>query len=212
MTVRMYPEEQTASASLIFPFDAAEPCAWDVIRTFIADTLPLIDAGGTTLWVLYPGPTVEDPVTFIARLLSLPGGTKEDLQLYLNPTLSLLSDYEIPYGIFPSSSSPSRHFSPTRRRTNNTEFTSETFPTYHASTASAAFNVTEFHVGGLLISRSAVESNMVGFASVIQSLLGSRAAVSSFSVNVSHPVVPPVASNSLTPAWRKAAVSLVIGL
>ncbi|KAL2789387.1 hypothetical protein BJX66DRAFT_339377 [Aspergillus keveii] len=83
MTVRMYPEEQTASASLVFPFDAADSRAWDVIRSFISGTLLLIHAGGTALWVLYPGPTVEDPVTLIARPLTLPGITKDVLQAYL---------------------------------------------------------------------------------------------------------------------------------
>ncbi|KAL3443960.1 hypothetical protein BJX65DRAFT_298018 [Aspergillus insuetus] len=187
MTVRMYPEEQTASASSLFPFDTADSRAWDVIHTFISDTLLLIDAGGMALWVLYTGPTVEDSVTFIARPLSLPWGTKEELQLYVTSTLGLLSEYNIPYYI-------------------------ETFPTYHASTALAAFNVTEFHVAGLLIPRSAIDSNPDGFVSVMQSLVGSGAAVSGFSVNVSRPVVHPVASNAVTPTWRKAAVSAVVGL
>ncbi|KAL3495027.1 hypothetical protein BJX62DRAFT_222812 [Aspergillus germanicus] len=189
MTVRMHGEDQTASASLVFSFDPADTRAWDVIRAFISDTLPLVDAGGTALWVLYPGPTVEESVTFIARPLTLPGGTKEELQAYITSTVDLLSEYGIPY-----------------------ELTSETFPTYHASTTSAAYNVTEFHGGSLLIHRSAVDSNMDGFVSIMQSLLGSGAAVSGFSVNVSHPVVLPVANKAVTPTWRKAAISLIIGL
>ncbi|KAL6231479.1 hypothetical protein BDW75DRAFT_233574 [Aspergillus navahoensis] len=189
MTVRMYAEEQTASGSLVFPFEAADAHAWEAIRTFLLDTLPLIDAGGTALWVLYPGPTTASPVTFIAAPLTLPGGKTEELQSYLASTLELLQKYDMTY-----------------------DLSINTFPSYHASVASTAVNVTEFHVGGLLIPRSTVQSNPDAFISALQAVLQHKAAISSYSLNVSRPVNSPVSTNAVTPAWRKAAVSLLIGI
>ncbi|KAL3478431.1 hypothetical protein BJX99DRAFT_256552 [Aspergillus californicus] len=189
MTVRLYPEERTASGSLIFPFHAADARAWEVIRTFLTDTIPLIDAGGTALWVLYPGPTLESPVTFIGAPLTLPGSGKEELHSYLDSTISLLQKYDIAY-----------------------DHSITTYPNYHASIASTAVNVTEFHVGGLLVLRSTLQSDPEGFISALQDILRYQAAISSFSMNVSRPTHRPVSANAVTPAWRKAALSLLIGL
>lgn len=100
MTVRMHPEEETAAASLMFSFDAADPRSWETIRTFLVDTRPLIDRGGSALWVLYPGAAVADPVMFIAGPLTLPGGHQEDLEGYLASTLKLLDQDGIAYSTY----------------------------------------------------------------------------------------------------------------
>ncbi|KAL4899953.1 hypothetical protein BDW74DRAFT_188831 [Aspergillus multicolor] len=186
MTVRVHPEEQTASASLVFPFDAADAQAWEVIRTFLLGTLPLADAGGTALWVLFPGPTAA---TFIGGPFVLPGAGAEELQSYLAPTLQLLREYEMGY-----------------------DFSINTYPTYHASVATAAVNVTEFHVGGALIPRSTIHSTPTGFISTLQEILRQKAAVSCYSMNVSRSTNSPVSANAVNPAWRNAAVSLLLGI
>ncbi|KAL4922038.1 hypothetical protein BDW62DRAFT_207823 [Aspergillus aurantiobrunneus] len=172
MTVRMYPEEQTASASLAFQFDAADSQAWEVVRTFLLGTPPLTDAGGTALWVLYPGPTAA---TFIGGPIVLPGAGAEELQSYLAPTLELLREYEMGY-------------------------------------TTTAVNVTEFHVGGALVPRSTIQSNPNGFISTLQEILRHEAAISSYSMNVSRPTNSPVSANAVNPAWRNAAVSLLLGI
>ncbi|KAL4748733.1 hypothetical protein BDW72DRAFT_205344 [Aspergillus terricola var. indicus] len=189
MTVRLHPEERITSGSLVFPFDAADVRAWEVVKTFLLGTVPLTGDGGTALWLLYPGPTDDSPVTFIAGPITLPGGRDEDLQPYLSPTLDLLRQYGMAH-----------------------DLSINTFPTYYASVATTAVNVTEFHVGGTLVPRSTIELNPDGFITAMQEILRHKAAISMYSINVSRPIGSPVSTNAVNPVWRKAAASLLIGM
>lgn len=74
-----------------------------------------------------------------------------------------------------------------------------------------AVNVTEFHIGGSLVSRTIVESDTDRFISALQTILGRNAAISGFAINASR-TDNEQDSNAVNPIWRKAALSMVIGL
>lgn len=95
----------------------------------------------------------------------------------------------------------------------NLDYASYAFPSYHSaySTMTPAVNVTEFHVGGSLVSRKIVESDTDSFISALQTILQYNPAISGFAVNVSRTDNEQV-SNAVNPIWRKAALSMVIGL
>lgn len=97
MTVRAYPEEKTASGVLQFASSPDLSHFWAVVRTYLVDTLPLLDAGGSALWFVLPNPADPDALIFSAAPITLPGGGREDLQPYLTSTLQALKAYDIPY-------------------------------------------------------------------------------------------------------------------
>ncbi|PYI08007.1 FAD-binding domain-containing protein [Aspergillus sclerotiicarbonarius CBS 121057] len=169
MTVRVYPEEPSASAMLSFTSvptsettseAEAEARFWSVVRTFLLDTLPLLDTGGTALWMALPGAFTGGPLMFAAGPISFPGATKAELEAHLASILQKLQDYGTGY-----------------------ESAVTGFPNYHASVADTAVDV---------------------------AILNQNAVVSGYNMNVSRQ--KSVHPNSANPAWRNAAVSVVLGI
>lgn len=93
------------------------------------------------------------------------------------------------------------------------EYDIDPYPSYHScfTATTSAMNVTEYHVGGHLVSRVTVQSDTDRFMAVIQDLLRRNVAVSGYSLNASRANNQPP-SNAVNPIWRKTAISLVIGL
>ncbi|PYI34319.1 hypothetical protein BP00DRAFT_454882 [Aspergillus indologenus CBS 114.80] len=198
MTVRVYAEAPAASAMLSFTSAptskgtatskaANQTRFWSVVRTFLLDTLPLLDAGGTALWMALPGVFTGGPLMFVAGPITFPGATKPELEAHLASTLRTLQDYGMAY-----------------------ESAIAEFPNYHASVADTAVDVVEFHVGGRLLSRQSLETQPDRFLQAVQSILNQNAVVSGYNLNVSRH--NPVHPNSANPAWRNAAVSVVLGI
>ena len=96
--------------------------------------------------------------------------------------------------------------------TDQPEYSINAFPTYHDSIATADVNVTEFHIGGQLISRSTLQSDPDRFISAIQGVLRYNTAFSGYSMNVSRANNRVFSDNAANPAWQKAAVSAVVGI
>ncbi|CRG84838.1 hypothetical protein PISL3812_02027 [Talaromyces islandicus] len=190
MTVKMYPEEKTASGILGFTSSTTLSDFWSVIRTFLIDTLSLQDAGGTVIWLIFPDPSNVGGLMFLASPFTLPRGEKEDLDSYLTSTFDLLRRYNMTYN-----------------------YASYNFPSYHSAytTMTPAVNITEFHVGGSLVSRTIVESDTDNFISTLQTILRHNPAISGFAINVSRTDKDQV-PNAVNPVWRNATLSLVIGL
>lgn len=69
-------------------------------------------------------------------------------------------------------------------------------------------NITEAQIGGRLMPRSAVESNLSTLITTLRTIAEQGAVVSGVSLNVSRSAVPV---NSVNPAWRDAAISFVLG-
>ncbi|PWY81692.1 FAD binding domain protein [Aspergillus sclerotioniger CBS 115572] len=189
MTVRLYPEERTASGVVEFTSPTGLSDFWAVIRTFLVDTLPLLDASGTAIWLIFPDPTISGGLRFIAGPITLPGGEREDLQSYLSSTLESLQNLNMTY-----------------------YYTIREFPSYHSQTASSpGVNITEYTIGGRLILRSTVESNTDALISALQSIAQHNTSISGLSLNVSRPNNKHP-SNSVNPIWREAAMNIVIGI
>ncbi|PLB48795.1 FAD binding domain protein [Aspergillus steynii IBT 23096] len=198
MTVRVYPEEPTAVATLSFTSaSTADERFWAVIRMYLLDILSLLDTGGTALWLVFPPSLTGGSVMFNAGPMTLPGAGKQELHAHLASTLRILEKHDIAYGKL---AHPSLYYS------------INAFPTYHAAVAETAVNITEMSVGGRLIPRSTVESNPDGLISAIQRIIGYEAAFSGFSMNVHHAHDRLAANNAANPAWQKTAMSAVFGL
>jgi FAD/FMN-containing dehydrogenase len=92
VTVKAHPEVSTASANLTFSGkDVATEIFWNIIRTFIVDIAPLVDAGAVAIWAVVG-------LRFSLTPVSWPGGTMEQLQDGLASTLDLLDQNNITYG------------------------------------------------------------------------------------------------------------------
>ncbi|KAJ5086965.1 FAD binding domain protein [Penicillium alfredii] len=89
--VKVYPERRTATATLTFDGSEVDPRVfWDVIQHFVVAVLPVVDAGGVAVWAV-----IED--SFSVTPITLPGGTREQLQSHLQSTVELLKRHKIPY-------------------------------------------------------------------------------------------------------------------
>lgn len=71
-------------------------------------------------------------------------------------------------------------------------------------------NVTNYNIGGRLIPRSLVETNMTSLMTTLKYLVSEGAGVSGVSVNVSS--YPFGVSNSVNPVWRESIYSFTLGL
>ncbi|KAI9040772.1 uncharacterized protein KD926_007715 [Aspergillus affinis] len=185
--VRVYPEEPTAAATLSFTPSTTDGHFWTVFRTYLVETLPLLDAGGTALWLVIQASLTGGSIMFNAGPVTLPGAGKEELHAHLASTLQMLQKYNMAY-----------------------DYSVNAFPTYHASVAGTAVNLTDMHVGGRLIPRSTLEFNPDGFISAIRRILEYDAAFSGFSMNQHRAHERLSANNAANPAWQKAAVSAVL--
>lgn len=94
VTVKAHPDVTTASATLTFDGAGKTSQFWDVVQTFVADSLSLLDAGAVAIWTVAGS-------TFSLTPISLPGGTQEQLENGLASTLTLLNYYNITYSEYP---------------------------------------------------------------------------------------------------------------
>lgn len=69
-------------------------------------------------------------------------------------------------------------------------------------------NITEAQIGGRLMPRSVVDSDLSTLMSTLRGIAEQGAVISGVSLNVSRTAVPV---NSVNPAWRDAAISFVLG-
>ncbi|KAJ5738497.1 FAD binding domain protein [Penicillium malachiteum] len=166
LTVKLHPELSTAAASLTFEAPGKEEIFWEAVKTFVTDTIPLTDAGAVAIWEIAEYLFELEPIT-------LPGGTRQQLQKHLQPTLSFLEKNNISYS-----------------------YTIKQFSTYYESyeEMNPEVNITEYQIGGRLIPRLSISQE--------------GGVISGVSLNVSQ---NEAAVTSVNPAWRNAAISVVLG-
>lgn len=84
------------------------------------------------------------------------------------------------------------------------------FPTFWGSYAAMnpRSNITEAQVGGRLIPRSVLDLDPSSLIATLRGISELGVVVSGVSLNVSR---SPVSYNSVNPAWRDAAISVVLG-
>ncbi|KAJ5136425.1 FAD binding domain protein [Penicillium atrosanguineum] len=180
VTVKTHPEMTTSSATLTFDGTGVSTEFWKIVQTFVVDILPLLDAGAVAIWAISGS-------IFSLTPISLPGGRRDQLQEALTPTLALLKQSNISY-----------------------TYDIQEFPTFWASfqAMNPHSNITEAQIGGRLIPRSTVESDLASLISAIRSIAEEGVVVSGVSLNVSRAAIP---FNAVNPAWRDAAISFVLG-
>lgn len=71
-------------------------------------------------------------------------------------------------------------------------------------------NVTEYNIGGRLIPRSLIETNMTALMAALRYICAEGSGVSGVSVNVSS--YPLNVANSVNPVWRTSIYSFVVAL
>ncbi|KAL3472088.1 hypothetical protein BJX99DRAFT_266232 [Aspergillus californicus] len=160
---------------------------WMVVKTFLVDTLPLLDAGGVSVWSVLRAPGTDD-LTFAVAPVALPGGTLEQLTSYMASTLDALQEYNISYS-----------------------YLIKGFPTFYDSYSytTPVVNVSEVHLGGRLIPRSTIDAKPNALIEGLHSVAQQGAAISGLALNVSH---APSTPNAVNPAWRETGMSIIIGL
>lgn len=91
VTSKAYPELSTATANLTFTSTGVSSDTFmAAVQTMITSLNPIIDAGGVSVWTLTNESFATTPTT-------LPGGTKDQLQQWLNPVLDVLRLSNISY-------------------------------------------------------------------------------------------------------------------
>ncbi|GLB01552.1 hypothetical protein AtubIFM61612_008452 [Aspergillus tubingensis] len=181
MTSKLYTDLPTAIANLTFTNDrVTEDMFWEVAATYIQDTARLADLGGAAVWEVTNAVFKSMPST-------LPGGTKEQLQTLMQPTLDLLSSNNMTY-TYSIASCSSFYECYTR------------FSPWMA--------VTEFQIGGRLIPRSTVDNDLHPLVDSFRTITEYGAVVAGVSFNASRSTIP---ENSVNPAWRDAQIRIVLG-
>ena len=72
-------------------------------------------------------------------------------------------------------------------------------------------NITDFQLGGRLITRSVVESQLPAFMAALRYINDRGAVISGVSINVSKEAGNGVPDNAINPSWRDAIVDAVVG-
>ncbi|KAL4748730.1 hypothetical protein BDW72DRAFT_205342 [Aspergillus terricola var. indicus] len=203
VTVRVYEEVRSAAATLTFSVGRTKGSPGDegielqrrrgafrrAVEVFIAQLGPLLDERGAAVWA------VTGNYSFGATPVSIPGGSKDDLQRLLRPVLSVLKEGDMPYSYY------------VREYATLNEAYDSMMPEH---------NLTELNGGGRFIPRSLLDSGFDGLTSSLWTILdsGEETVISGVSVNATlrhdHKHLQP--ENSVHPAWRDAAISLVVAL
>ncbi|KAL5042256.1 hypothetical protein BDW71DRAFT_211380 [Aspergillus fruticulosus] len=200
VTVRAFQEVGSAAASLGFSVrDAGEGDEVEVRRrrevfrsavdVFIGQLGMLLDMRGAAVWV------VTGDYSFSVAPVSIPGGTREECERVLGPVIAALGEGNLTYS-----------------------YSVDEFATFNEGfeAMTPAHNLTDLNGGGRFIPRSVLDSNFQGLTSTLWSILdsGDDYVLSGVSVNASLPDHDPDIrpANSIHPAWRDAAISLVVAL
>ncbi|KAI1467956.1 FAD binding domain protein [Daldinia caldariorum] len=173
MTVMLHQDGPTAGAILSF----TEPSDkfWDIVQVFLMNLPAVLDAGATLYAWYFPGNKFLMPQSYLL------GGTSQDLQLLLQPTLKALDESGIPY-----------------------TWEGHDYPTFQDSfyAQNPKQDVAEINLGGRLIPRSLVKSSdsAASLADAIKSVLDNGGGMATVCSDTSR---PPTFPNSAHPAWRE---------
>ncbi|KAJ5622745.1 FAD/FMN-containing dehydrogenase [Penicillium lividum] len=186
MTSKTHREMRTATANLTFTTVGTTQAAFDdAVNIFLNSTLgPLLDARGVAIWYLLSDAFEMTPIT-------LPGGSKEKLQEIMAPLLAGLNQANMSYSYY-----------------------IDEFPTWYSSfqTMSPDVNITQANLGGRFIPRSLIDSDSGSLVERFLTIVSYGAVVSGISVNASRSRDDKSApTNSVNPAWRDAAIDIVVG-
>ncbi|KAK8876992.1 FAD-binding domain-containing protein [Apiospora arundinis] len=184
MTVKAFPDTYASTASMMVPNTGANADAlYAAIGEFITTTLPgLVDAGAFVSWIVAPFGFMITPAV-------APGVTSAELDRLLQPMLNTLKAAGLEY-----QHAPARHHA--------------TFlDAYQFYQQGASWNVSDYTLGGRLISRDVALQNTSAFVEVIRHI-STVALFSGVSYNVGGSADEEVAVN---PYFRKTLVGVALG-
>jgi hypothetical protein len=225
VTVRVYEEVKTVAGSLSFSASGGDGedkieiqpqrrVFRRAVELFIRQLGALLDARAVAVWLVTGD-------SFSLMPVNVPGGRRKELQTVLNPIIELLDEGNLTYCMFflPVSWERDVYFrkhSQTGRLTGQKAYHINEFSTFYESyeAMTPEYNLTELHGGGRFIPRSVLDSNPHGLTSSVWNILesGNETVISGVSVNASQHHTNHLPANSVNPAWRDAAISLVVGL
>ncbi|KAI1877748.1 hypothetical protein JX265_003756 [Neoarthrinium moseri] len=185
VTMKAYPDTYVSSASLTVLNNGANADAlYSAIGSFIKETLPpLVDAGAFVVWVVAP-------FGFMVTPAIAPGLTSAQLDEFLQPTIDTLNSAGLEF-----------------------QYASEQSPTflerYHTITKATSWNVSDYNLGGRLISRSVAVNDTDNLVEAIRHI-SSQALMSGVSYNVAHSVSSP-SDVAVNPYFREALFGVALG-
>lgn len=184
VTVRAHSDMTYAGANLtvVQSSDVSDDVFYGVVQTFIESAPQFADQGVYTSFALEAGVFIVYPA--IAANASI-----NTLQSLFEPTLMALNDSSMYYDFFID------------------EFSSY-LDVYNAVVP--VNNVTEYNIGGRLIPRELVETNITALMTALKFIVSEGSGVSGVSVNVSS--YPLGVTNSVNPVWRTSIYSFVLGM
>jgi hypothetical protein len=181
MTTKLHKDMPTGGVTLSFV--ESSDSFWEVLNVFLMNLPHVLKAGPSLYWMIMPGNTFYMPQSYF------PNGTAENLEQLLKPTLDALAERNIPYA-----------------------FTSHDFPAFQDAFKglNPEMNITEFNLGGSLVSRSQVasESSVTALVSALKSILDNGGILAGVSMDVSRS--PPV-PNAVHPGWRDSLFLAFLG-
>ncbi|KAK2033867.1 FAD binding domain-containing protein [Colletotrichum zoysiae] len=184
VTLKAFPDTIVSSANLTFTTSGiSEDAFYGVVKTYLKSLPAIVDAGAVSIWLLGGGAFLMQPTT-------LPNKTKEELQTLIQPTLDALDKASIAYDY---------HINQY-----NTFLDS-----YNDMNPEPA--VTEYNIGGRLMPRSLVadDASASNLTETLRSIANGGGLISGLSINVARP--DGAVANAVTPAWRTALFSAVVG-
>ncbi|CAJ2507919.1 Uu.00g091050.m01.CDS01 [Anthostomella pinea] len=183
VTIRAHPDMRFAGANLtiVQGSEVADDVFWGVVQTFIESAPLFANLGVYTSFALQEGIFVVSPI--IAANLSAAA-----LHSLFDPTLAALNTSGMYFDFFVDNFASYLDVYDAVEPTNN---------------------VTEYNIGGRLIPRSLVETNLTALMATLQYIVADGSGVSGISVNVSS--YPLDVANSVNPVWRTSIYSFVIG-
>ncbi|EFQ35837.1 FAD binding domain-containing protein [Colletotrichum graminicola M1.001] len=184
VTLKVYPDTITSSANLTFTNSGiSDDVFYGAIKSYLKVLPDIVDAGAVSIWLLGGGAFLMQPTT-------LPNKTKDELQTLLQPFLNALDEACIEYNY-------------------NIEQYDTFLDSYNAMNPEPA--VTEYNIGGRLMPRTLVadDASLANLTDALSSIADNGGLISGLTINVSRPddAVP----NAVTPAWRSALFSAVVG-
>lgn len=184
VTSKAYADQRIPAANLTFTNDGSNPDAYyGAVNNFIANLPRIVDAGAVSVWLL-------SNTTFqMAPTTAPPGMTQAELQDLLQPVLTYMQQRNFTYKYF-----------------------IDEFPSYKDSynAMTPQTNVSDIQIGGRLIPRSLVQSNLTTLATTLRNISEHDTSISGLSFNVSlrSGNIP----NSVNPVWRSALFHAVLAI
>ncbi|KAK0637656.1 FAD-linked oxidoreductase patO [Lasiodiplodia hormozganensis] len=189
MTSKLYPDGNVGGANMTFSAPTENNTIfWTAVEQWQSSLASIVDAGGYAVYIV----TAK---TFTLQVLTLPGGTDDDVSVLLSPFLSHLRSTNLTYAV-DTTDSPTYY---------------DHYVHYLGPLPDGPYTNNEL-IGGRFIPRSVATSNVGAVTAAIRDIVAdSRYVFNGLAVNANHSVAGNTpASNAVHPGWRDALLSAIV--